>query len=163
MVQAAGAINVQQSTGIAGQIDLNVPKVIQPYFLDSSVLAVPNEIGFAYTFLASSDDTVTAGGTGVYAGILVDPKVYASFGDGTDTFAPVTALQNAETGQFLLSGSCLVNIAEAADNGDQLFYDETTGELFATVAGGRTAILNSRIQCTIAAPGLTRVLITAGV
>src|ERR1700722_18552687 len=81
-------VNIWSAGGVVGEIAFDGPMRAAPYNLFSS--GTPNLVGNAYTVTSGGSPepsgnsalagTATVGGTGVFAGILINPKDYASFG-----------------------------------------------------------------------------------
>jgi hypothetical protein len=112
---------------------------VQPYILHSGGTN-PNVIGYAYTLSASPADTLglgiaqtsntaTVGGTGVFAGILIQPKAIGSFGTTAGPLAPTLNVPENATGQLVTFGSPIVSLPAAANIGNLVAYDTTTGAL----------------------------------
>lgn len=68
-------VRIDQTTGIVGEIIFSGPQRAQTGIL-SSTSAANNVIGRAFRHIAGNDTDVTADAAGVFAGILVNPKVY---------------------------------------------------------------------------------------
>lgn len=122
--------------GVVGELAFDGPLNAQPGILNSAD-AANNVIGRAFTHLAA-EGQMTAGGVGVFAGILANPKAYASRGTTVGgTLAPTLTLANGEEGEFVQEtpGIIVTFGATAANIGDHVIYDTTTGVL-ATLAPG---------------------------
>lgn len=119
-----------QASGIIGEIAFNGPIRAQPGTIESET-AANNVIGRAFT--VTSEGLFRAGGTGIFAGILFNPKVYASYGTSVGTLEPTLTLPNGTEAEFLLMGIPFVYLPDAAEIGDLVTYNTTTGAL-ATVA-----------------------------
>lgn len=90
----------------------------------------PNTIGNAFT--ASSEGVATVGGTGFFAGILGFAKEYVLYGTSAGgALAPTLNLPENSIGQLVYFGEMIVNLATAANQGDQVVYNTTTGALSA--------------------------------
>lgn len=154
-------VRVFQTTGLPGELANEGPLRSSPWTLDSSVLAVPNNFGFAFTKVA--DERATVGGGGAFLGFLVRPKEATSFGTGASALDPVNALPDFTQGELLSMGIIFINLATAGgDVGDGIFYNDLTGALDAGVAGaGETQIANAEIiEQDIPAAGLAKIKIT---
>ena len=133
------AVNVLLAFGVAGELYAEGPTRVEPMIVNSAGAA--NVVGYAYTKavatgVASVGGTI-ANGSVAFAGILINPKRYASAGtlaNGT-LAASVTVPDNAN-GDLLTMGEVVVAITGAANIGDQLCYNKTTGALTALVPGG---------------------------
>lgn len=116
----------------------------------TTVVAVLTGSGGVGTYLVSasqtaSSTTITGTGNGsVFAGILANPKVYASVGTAANgTLAPSLILPDNATGEFMLTGIVVAQLASGNANiGDQLQFNCATGALTA-VAPGASASANN--------------------
>lgn len=129
-------VNFRQSWGVVGELMFDGPVRCQPAVLDTTDPdTTPNYIGYAYTF--TEEGKVEVGGTGAFAGILVNPKVYANSGTAAGgTLAASMELPNNVIAEFLNMGSILVDLSDgAASIGDQVVYNTTTGALAAVAPG----------------------------
>ena len=104
--------------------------VIGEQFLAGDVRATPativsgsaanNVVGRAFTVSNGGDSsgdciTAAAGGTGIFAGILANPKSYASVGTTAGTLVPTLALPNYTNGELVNSTpGHIVTLAGAA-------------------------------------------------
>ena len=98
-----------------------------------------NTFGFAYTESTAGDvqldNTVQVGGTGVFAGILVQPKSVATFGTTAGgTLAPTLNLPDYAAGELLQFGSVFVALPNSSALGDLVTYNTTTGAIAGTFA-----------------------------
>lgn len=124
------------AAGVVGELAFEGPLNAQPAILNSAD-AANNVIGRAFTHLAAEGE-VTAGGAGVFAGILAAPKSYASGGTAAGgTLAASMTLRNGEIGEFVQGtpGIYVALPAAAANIGDQVIYATATG-ILATQAPG---------------------------
>lgn len=164
------AININQALGVIGEIAFSGPQRATPYNLVSSPL--PNNIGYAYTVTAGGNPdpntdspnagNATVGGNGVFGGILIAPKEYASFGGSTGPLSPVNALPDNSVGQLLDMGYVFVNLPGPANVGDLVTYDPLTGALnsitpttkfTASIAPGGSAGVNDVLTVTAVSAG----------
>lgn len=141
--------------------------VIGEQFLAGDVRAVPativsgsaanNVVGRAFTVSNGGDSsgdaiTAAAGGTGVFAGILANPKSYASVGTTAGTLVPTLTVPNYTSGELVNSTpGHIVTLAGAADVGYWVEFVQATGVLNAiaadaTVTAGSTIIKGARIE-----------------
>ena len=154
-----------QTTGIIGEIIFDGPNRTRPYIVDSE-LATPNTIGNAFTNNPASDAIVAAGsaGGGAFAGILVNPKVYASQGSTSGTLAPTLDLPDNTQAELMTMGTIVVNltIVGTGNIGEGIFYVDATGALGSGTAGaGQTQIANAKIdRQNISGPGLAVITMT---
>lgn len=146
------------AVGVVGELIFDGPVRAAPYKLVSADAAY-NIVG-ATAFTVSSEGIAAAGGTDPFAGILVNPKHYASRGTTAGgTLAATMTLANNETAELLTMGSILVDLGGAASIGDKVVYDDTTGELASNPA---QAIVTGTIDDG-AAPGAGTVLTVSAV
>jgi len=125
-------VHSDMATGVVGELAFEGPLRAAPYILRSGN-AANNVIGRAFTEV--SEGVAQAGGSGRFAGILANPKVYASAGTPADgTLAPSLVLRNEELGELVDMGILYVNLTTTASVGDRVQYDLTTGELSALPA-----------------------------
>ena len=129
-------INITLGFGIPGELIVDGPQRVDVLTLD----AVGGSIGYAFT-KSNTTNVATMGGaivdgTSIFAGILVNPKVYASYGvSGGNPLDPTMYLQGNSQGEFLTMGTIVVTVIGSANIGDLVVYDETTGELAAIAPG----------------------------
>lgn len=128
-------VNFKQGFGVVGEFYLSSPQRVQSYILNSPSAA--NNVfgrGFSITSqgVANAGDT---GGTQVFAGILVNPKGHPSLGDTASPLDPVLVLPNNVNAELATMGSVIVSLPAAANIGDFVVFDNTTG-ILATVAPG---------------------------
>lgn len=115
--------------GVVGEYAFLGPSRAQSASLLSDS-AANNVVGRGFTQV--SEGVVKAGGTGLFAGILANPKVYASRGTTADgSLAPTLTLANYEQGEFVTMGILNVALLTAFNIGDGVLMDTTTGELSA--------------------------------
>ena len=128
-------VNVNLGFGIPGELIVDGPQRVDSLTLDD----VGGYIGTAFTKsnttnIASQGGAVVAG-TSVFAGILVNPKAYASFGGANAPLDPTLFLGPNTQGEFLTMGTIVVTLDGAANIGDLVQYNETTGVLSAIEPG----------------------------
>lgn len=154
-----------QTTGIVGEFIFDGPKRAKSVIVNSSA-ATPNTVGKAFTYVTGEDNTVAAGsgGGGAFAGILVNPKVYASSGTTAGTLEPTLDLADNTDAEVATMGTLVVNlgIVNSGAIGTPLFYVDATGVLGAgTAVAGQTQITNAKIdRRIISGPGLAIITIT---
>lgn len=130
------SIPVQQSFGLPGALYDDGPVRCAPYELVSASAAY-NVIGATACTVSDPDPgtnatsaIAAAGGTGVFAGIIMNPKVYANFGTSTNgSLAPNLTLPNYTIAELLTMGDIIVSLPGPANIGDLVCYDQTTGAL----------------------------------
>lgn len=141
--------------GVPGELFLDGPFRGDPGIIDS---AGPNTIGYAFTNVAGSAGHVTVGGTGVFAGLLANPKEYALYGSGAAPLAPTLDLPQYANGAFVHMGALIVALANAGNIGDTVDYDNTTGALYARAASYPSS--GAQRVANVAATGVATVTLT---
>jgi len=124
-----------QGFGVPGELFTDSPYQAQPYTIQSASAAY-NIIGATVCTITSQGFCQAgAGGTLGFAGFLVDPKASALFGTGGVPLAPTLTLNNFQTVQCLTMGVMIVTLPAAANIGDNVIFDNTTGAI-STIAQG---------------------------
>ncbi len=129
------AVYADQAIGVPGTLYDNSPLRALSYILNSASAAY-NIIG--QTAMTVSSDGVAeagSGGAGGFAGILANPEIQALFGSGGVPLNPSLTLGNGVVAACVTMGRLFVTLPDAANIGDLVVYDDTTGEL-STVAPG---------------------------
>jgi hypothetical protein len=133
-------------SGLVGEISFDTPYTGISAVVDSTDEA-NNVFGRAFTYADDTVETVQAGGAGVFAGIMVNPKAHA-FGVIGGTTPTADTLPNGYPSEFMHEGECyvlLINSA-AAVIGDPVYFVDATGELGAgTAVAGQTQILGAEV------------------
>lgn len=140
-------VNANIGFGVVGEISLNGPLRAQPGRLDSTD-AANNVIGRAFTvkddatasFETAADPQpldVQAGGTGVFAGILGIPKVYALGGTvAGGTLASSLVLPNNTMVELVQeTAGMIVTLAAACAIGDWVYFTNATGVITTAAPG----------------------------
>lgn len=165
-------INYNQPLGVVGEIAFGGPQRAAPYNLVSTPNL--NVIGNAFTVTNGGDPSPVAGAPNagqatvggaagaIFAGILISPKEYASFGGATGPLSPTITLPDNSIGYLCTMGYVNVALDTANNNvGNKVYFDNTTGELgsFPAAAAftGALAAGGAGVEDT-----LTVTLITAG-
>jgi hypothetical protein len=121
-------VSLQQGFGVPGELYNDSPFRSQSFILNSASAAY-NIVG-ATVCTITAQGTAEAGGTGIFAGFLVDPKVYALQGTlAGGTLAPSLVLPNYTQVELLTMGSIVVTLPGAAAIGDVVIYNTTTGAI----------------------------------
>jgi|11_taG_2_1085331.scaffolds.fasta_scaffold02503_4 hypothetical protein len=132
-------VNNTFANGVVGEFCDDSFKKVDTYVLQSGVQA--NIVGYAYTI--SSTGIAQVGGTGVFAGILVNPKQYANFNIGLDATNEVA---NGVQASLSKTGRVWANVGGVANIGDLVYYDDVTGALGVGTAGaGQTQVPNCAV------------------
>lgn len=131
------------AAGIVGELTFDGPFRGEPRILVSAD-AANNVVGRAFTQIAGSDTNVEAGGTGVFAGILANPKEYASYGTAAGgPLAPTIVLPNQTNAALVKMGTMIVALSTAGNIGDDVHFVQATGVLLAVAPGTAPAVGNS--------------------
>lgn len=119
-------------SGVAGNIAFYGPTRVQTSVLDTTS-AANNVWGRAFTVKSSADETVQAGGTGAFAGIMISPKTYAI----DQAYAA-----NNTVAEFLTMGEVFVDLdASAAPvEGGKVYFIQASGLITHASGGGNTEI-----------------------
>ncbi len=157
-------VRLDQASGIVGEIIRTGPSRARALNLVSG--GPVNKIGYAFTYNEAVDDEVGAGsiGGGAFAGILANPKVYASAGVTGDTLAPTLDLPDNTNAELVTIGTMVVDLTIVGTGkiGEAIFYVDATGALGSGVAaGGQTQITNAKIDAeNISGVGLAIITLT---
>lgn len=119
-------INRFQPNGVIGELAFEGPSRSMSYTLDTTT-EINNSIGRAFT--VKSEGIAEAGGTGILAGILVDPKSYAYAGLIETNASGETYALNGASVSMLEMGMIYVKLPAAAAIGDYVVYATATGIL----------------------------------
>jgi hypothetical protein len=161
------AVNINLGFGVPGELIVDGPQRVDSLTLDED----GGTIGLAFTKSNTTNVASQGGaivdGTNVFAGILVNPKAYASYGAvGGNPLDPTMFLNGNSQGEFLTMGTIVVTIVDGGNIGDWVYYNDTTGLLYATAPNatptvGYTRVPNAVIwNYPITATGLTAIRIT---
>lgn len=134
-------INKNLANGVVGEFYDNSPKKVDTYILESG--AVDNVVGHAYTSTSEGVAVAGGGGTGLFVGLLVNPKQYANFNIG---LGATNLVANSTQASLSKMGRVWANVGSAGIVGDSIYFDNTTGALGVGTAGaGQTQIENCKI------------------
>lgn len=142
-----------QGFGVPGEKWVQGPWQSAPYALVSASAAY-NIVGSTFC-TTTSQGVCAAGGTGAFAGLLVNPKVYANYGN----LVPTMTLQNNTEVECATVGTYVVTVPTGAAIGHWVYYNTTTG-LLGTIAAGSSLPASSAwahavvYYMTPTAPGL---------
>lgn len=130
-------------SGVVGEVSYD-----SPYTGVSSVVnstdAANNVFGRAFTYSDESVETIAAGGTNLFAGILVNPKAFAV----TSVESTSDTVPNGTPVEVMREGECfvLLTVGTAVSIGDGVFFVNATGALGAgTAAAGQTQIVGASV------------------
>lgn len=140
-------INSAQADGIVGELALEGTLRASPRTLNTTD-ATLNVIGRALTATADSDTEVRVGGTGAFAGILANPKVYATAGTAAGgALAPTLTLPNyTEVECVEMCAGIYVNLTSTDnDIGNDVHFVQATGALVSVAPGVAPSVGNSVI------------------
>lgn len=113
-------------SGVPGEYAFSGPTRALSALLASTADA-NNVFGYAFTYQDATVESVRAGGTGKFAGIMMAPKAYAL--DYNYAF-------NGTVGEFCFMGEVFVQLSTTgAVIGDLIWFDNTTGALGHGTAG----------------------------
>ena len=144
------SVSDAQGFGVVGEIFSNSPFRSKPYTLVST----PQANVFGKAFTVTSEGIAQAGGTGFFAGILINPKNHALSG-----LTASLVLPDKTEGELLTMGEVVVSLGASASIGNKVTYNTTTGALSSAV---ETAIFTGTIDDG-SAPGAGTVLTVSAV
>ena len=128
-------VNVNLGFGVPGELIVDGPQRVDSLTLDGT----GGTIALAFTKSSTTNIATQGGaivaGTNLFAGILVNPKAYASFGAASAPLDPTLFLGPNTQGEFLTMGTIVVTLVGAAEIGDLVQYQESTGILSAITPG----------------------------
>lgn len=125
-------------SGIPGEQAFDGPTRALTALLDSATEA-NNVFGRAFTYTDESVESVQAGGTGLFAGIMINPKAY---------LIDVEYARNGTQSEFGFMGEWYVQLSTTGGTiGDPIYFVNATGALgHGTAAAGQTQIPNAVIS-----------------
>jgi hypothetical protein len=147
-LQSIVALN--QGFGVVGEIQFEGPTRAQPGVTKvgtSTAGGADIVVGRAFT-IDAADGLFQPGGTGVFGGILSNPKGLSSIGTAAGgPLAPTLTVPAGTAGEFLTMGEILVSLPAAAPIGSLIYFVNATGVLgVGTAAGGQTQIANATVK-----------------
>lgn len=160
-------INVTYAFGVIGEVINDGPTRATARIVNSSGTA--NTIGFAYTRSNTTDICTVGGaitnGSTVFGGILSMPKSYATAGGTSGTLSPTLNLPDNSVGEFIEMGTIVVALTTAANIGDLVTYNLTTGALGAvapgsSAPGGSALVPNCVVRNYNTAAGIAAIRLT---
>ena len=130
-------------SGIPGEIAFDAPYTGITAIVDTTTEA-NNVFGRAFTYKNEAVESVQAGGTGLFAGLMVNPKAHA-----INTLAATTdSVSNGRVAEFCVKGEVyvLLSAGTAVTIGDPVFFVNADGTLGAgTAAAGQTQIAGATV------------------
>lgn len=135
-------------SGIIGELAFNGPTRAVSAMLDSGAGAANNVVGRAFCYASAENNTVSAGGAGIFAGILIQPKSHALRGTAVGgTLADSLTLPDGVAVELLQMGEVFVSLTtDGATIGSLVKYADATGILdhgAATI--GETQVPNATV------------------
>lgn len=139
MTDFQSTVNIFNTLGFPGELAYaNAPNRVENWILDSDGQA--QVIGYAYTVTSGGSPEpvqnspiagkAKVGGTGIFAGILISPKEYSSYGTSADgPLAASLTLADNKVGSLMSMGYAFVLLTTTANVGDKILYDTTSGQL----------------------------------
>lgn len=129
------ALNYDYGFGVPGEIVRDGPLRSHPGYINTTTPA-NNVFGRGFT-QAAAGGSVAAGGTGVFFGLLANPKQHASFGSPTlGPLAPNFALPNNVIADFVTFAMIVAQLSTAAQIGQQVQMSQADGSLSIPVVPG---------------------------
>lgn len=149
------SVLISMASLVVGDLYLDGPHRAQPGVIDNSG---GGSIGQVFTQVAGSDGHCILGGTGVFFGILGNPKVQALYGSGGNALAPSILVPQYGKGEFYYDTTGVAVALPAACNvGDKAYYDTTTGVIGtqpkSANSGAGTVAFASNVATVAAWPG----------
>ena len=125
-------------SGIPGEQAFDGPVRALTALLDTETES-NNVFGRAFTYSDESVESVQAGGTGLFAGLLINPKAY---------LLDVEYARNGTQAEFGFMGEWYVQLTTTGGTiGDPIYFVNETGELgHGTAGAGQTQIPNAVIS-----------------
>ncbi|MDE1905349.1 MAG: hypothetical protein KGH75_02710 [Rhodospirillales bacterium] len=139
-------VNVQLSFGVVGEILLDGPIRTESLVLDANGGTVGLAFTKSNTTNVATQGGVPTAGTSVFAGILINPKSLPGFAPASGfPIDPALNVPAYNQGEFLLMGTIVVALTSAANIGDQVQFNNTTGALSAVAPGAAAGVGNTLI------------------
>lgn len=129
-------VNIFSGAGVPGDFYTDSPRRAESYILESAD-ATNNVFGRAFTKKAGQGlaQVGNPSGTAVFAGFLVNPKGSVNYGVFGNALAPSLVLPNESQAELATWGSIFVELPAAANIGDYVYFDNTTGALTTQAPG----------------------------
>lgn len=126
-------VNTKLAFGLPGEFYDDTPRRNRTYKLANNAAAVPT-VGYAFTATANEGEA-QPGGTGAFAGILVNPKEQVLRGGLT----PSLALTQGAIGTLCSFGHVIVVVAAAVTETSLPVYNTSTGAISGVAADATSA------------------------
>lgn len=138
-------VRFDNAFGVVGEIRYDGPKRAKPGLLNTT-LPANNVIGRAFT-LNGDGQTIGAGGTGTFWGILANPKTYAAQGTSAGgTLAPTLTLANNVEAEFVDMGFVIIQPTNTGTLiGMDVHFVQADGTLITVAAGTAPAAGNTKV------------------
>lgn len=138
-------VNVQLSFGVVGEILNDGPMRTESLILDTT----GGSVGLAFT-KSNTTNVATQGGTGVFAGILINPKSLPGFAPASGfPIDPSLVVPAGNQAEFMTMGTIIVALTGAGNIGDIIQFNQTTGALSAKAPGSAADAGNTLIPNTV--------------
>lgn len=152
------SVNSKQAFGLVGTFYDDSPRRVAPYTILAAAGGTPATIGYAFTSAVATPEKASAGGSDVFAGVLVSPKELTI--DGLSATLEVSA---GTIGELCTMGHVIVKPTTAVSIGYVAAYNTTTGEIAGYSAAAQipethTAIPNGKFVLVNASVGEVAVL-----
>ncbi len=147
-------VALDQAFGVPGELRFEGPTRVTPGITKGTAANIL--VGSAYT-IDTADGKYSPGGTGVFGGIMINPKTQPNFGtSGGGTLAPNLQVPVNQPAEFCTMGIVCVQLSNAATIGDGVYFTNATGLVSAgTASTGQTQIANAKVvRFSNAAAGL---------
>ncbi len=123
-------VSLQQGFGVPGELFTDAPYIALPYTINTTSHPEYNIIGSTCCTITSQGFCQAgSGGALGFAGFLVDPKDLALFGAGGIPLNPTLTIPNFAIVECLTMGTIIVTLPAAANIGDYVVYNNTTGAI----------------------------------
>lgn len=140
-------VRIDATDGIVGEIAFGGPFYAEPKILNSTA-ATNNVIGRGFQQVSGEDDQVSAdvGSAGVFAGILAFPKEHTTAGTSAGTLEATLTLNNNEVASLVKEArGMIVSLAAAANIGDFVYYNFSTGVISTAAPADSTPAGTARV------------------
>ena len=130
-------------SGIPGEIAFDAPYTGITAILDTTTEA-NNVFGRAFTYKTESVESVQAGGTGLFAGLMVNPKAHAI----NNLSSTTDSVSNGRVAEFAVQGEVyvLLSAGTSVTIGDGIYFVNADGTLGAgTATTGQTQISGATV------------------